>query len=343
MLFYRIAALLGLAGVFCAPAADWLNQGGDPQHTNWQKREKSINAATVPGLKPIWKRPLAGAAFSSPVIMGRLVTHRGTVELVFVLSNSGDLYAVDGDFGTVFWKRHFEGSPPSSCQLNDVPTPVLTPPAADYNEDEDDDVPQPLRPLYVLSSDGILHAVHPGLGTDLGTWKLLEPGVRASSLDLIGSNITVSTYEGCGGHAGAWSIDVSDPHSRPQARPIEHGHSRLEASWESDGASWTASIRNGRVTAFQPPGKPAWTSKALAATTPPVVAGGFNFCFRTGRPAPSCGVIRARRPHRKTALFQRERHSRIREVHVPRVGQRTHLLCIRRGTLLLWISCRYLT
>src|SRR5260221_11209895 len=56
-------------------AADWLNEG------KVQPLEREISPATVAGLRLIWKRKLGEAPLSSPVIMGRLITYRGTVEL----------------------------------------------------------------------------------------------------------------------------------------------------------------------------------------------------------------------------------------------------------------------
>ena len=144
-------------------AADWLNEGG--QH-NFQPLERELTPASVPGLKLIWKRKLGDGAvrLSSPVIMGRLITYRGTVELVFVNSSDGHVYAVDGDSGKIFWTRRFEsaaGAAPVKC--SEAATPALTPNPADV--DPDDDGPQPRRPLFVLASDG-LHTLNPIDGKD---------------------------------------------------------------------------------------------------------------------------------------------------------------------------------
>ena len=98
--------------------ADWLNEGGDALRRNAQPLEREITPATAAGLKLIWKRKLGeGAGLSSPVILGRLITYRGTVELIYVASADGHVYAVDGDFGKVFWTRAVFWAPMPCCRL----------------------------------------------------------------------------------------------------------------------------------------------------------------------------------------------------------------------------------
>ena len=143
-------------------AADWLNEGGDASRHNFQPLERELTPASAPGLKLIWKRTLGdGARLSSPIIMGRLITYRGTVELVFVTSSDGHVYGVDGDFGTLFWTRQLD----SKAAVCAAPaTPALTPNPPDV--DPDDDGPQPRRPLYVLAPDAMLHSLNPIDGKD---------------------------------------------------------------------------------------------------------------------------------------------------------------------------------
>jgi outer membrane protein assembly factor BamB len=182
--------------------ADWLSDRGDPQRSGWQRRERALNPDTVKNLRLLWKRKLQSPSTSltAPTMLGRVVTHRGTAELVFVAGSTA-VYAVDGDFGTLFWKRDLEGA--SSA------TPVLAPPAAGFDEDEDDDAPQPLRPLYVMAKDGNLHALNPGDGRDLSTWKFLTPGVKRSGLNFAAGIVYATAQD------GIWSIDVSGPGTKP--------------------------------------------------------------------------------------------------------------------------------
>ena len=145
-------------------AADWLNEGGDARRRNVQPLERAITPARVGGLKLIWKQKLGdGAGLSSPVIMGRLITYRGTVELVFVAAADGRVYAVDGDFGKIFWTRRLEVG---AARCGAVATPGLAPIAPGVDPDED--VEQPTRPLFVVSADGVLQGLNPVDGKDVG-------------------------------------------------------------------------------------------------------------------------------------------------------------------------------
>ena len=139
-------------------AADWLNEG------RVQPLEREITRATAKDLKLIWKRKLGdGARLSSPVVMGRLITYRGTVELVFTSSSDGRVYAVDGDFGKVFWTRDLVAG---SSKCAEPATPGLTPNPPGV--DPDDDGEQPRRPLYVQAPDGVVHSLNPIDGKDDG-------------------------------------------------------------------------------------------------------------------------------------------------------------------------------
>src|SRR2546423_5865561 len=167
----RLAALVAMLA-FSTKAgrpADWLNYGGDAQRSGWQKHETILSAKTVKGLRLLWKWKFDNAAqgrnsLTAPVILGRIITHRGIRELVFVAGSSNNVYAVDADLGKLFWKRHLDSAISDRkwiwpCGSGLTAAPALAPdPAARSSDDADeDDAPTPMRPLYVLSSDGRLH------------------------------------------------------------------------------------------------------------------------------------------------------------------------------------------
>lgn len=277
----RLCAWVVCGAMACAAAqavSDWLCEGGDAQGSRWQRNERELNPQSVKKLRLIWKRKLeSGALSSAPVILGRLITYRGTVELVFVATASGEVYAVDGDFGTVFWKRQLKTGAPASASCPPA-APVLTPLAAGF--DEDDDGPQPARPLYILSA-GRLYALNPQDGRDLSAPRqFLPPGARQAALRLIGTTLYAAAGP-CGGAPGqTFSIDVSRPESKPVVR---HGGVRPSgAAWQdARGVKWTASAGpapRGAITAFRA-GRRAWATPELIAPSPPVVAGGLLFAL----------------------------------------------------------------
>lgn len=176
-----MTAALILLAIATLQSADWINEGGNARRTNWQPEEREITPASARNLKLIWKRQLGGGGhqLSTPIILGRLITYRGTVELVFVTSSKGFVYAVDGDFGKVFWTHQL---PLNSNRCATVATPALTPLAPGF--DPDDDGPQPLRPLYVLAPDAMLHTLNPIDGKD---YSMPRPASCAASLVVRGT------------------------------------------------------------------------------------------------------------------------------------------------------------
>jgi outer membrane protein assembly factor BamB len=109
-----IGALL-LACLIVVPiwAADWITHSGDFQRTGWQKDETKLTKDNVKSLQLLWKVKLETKQRSvyslyGPLILERAITDRGFKELAFVAGADNDLFAVDADLGTLFWKKHFD-------------------------------------------------------------------------------------------------------------------------------------------------------------------------------------------------------------------------------------------
>ena len=82
-----VFAVLGLSVLLVAAVPDWLNSGGDPQGSGWQKRERYITLDSLKQFKLLWKLKLDNEsrgpnALTAPVIFGPIITHRGMKELV---------------------------------------------------------------------------------------------------------------------------------------------------------------------------------------------------------------------------------------------------------------------
>jgi outer membrane protein assembly factor BamB len=118
------AAIAGLYGQ-ARSAPDWTTAGGDAQRTSWMPVDPYISADSVAKFQFIWKLKLDnesrhGRSLTTPVALGNLMTFRGFKSLIFVGGSSNNVYALDYDFGTVFWQtrhsylagpREFAGSP----------------------------------------------------------------------------------------------------------------------------------------------------------------------------------------------------------------------------------------
>jgi outer membrane protein assembly factor BamB len=216
-------------------AADWLSLGADPQGSGWQRHGKTLTVENSKDLKLLWKRQLddpsiVGGWLSAPVILGPTITHRGVRELVFIADAHDNLYAIDADLGTLFWKRHFDVSPmaertaESPCHPGMPATPVIEPdPDEDVSgnpvtDDEDDDEPGPMRPLYAVSSDGRLHTIRVSDGTDTSVpIEFLPPHANYSSLNYWSGVVYAGSFDDCGrAPHGVWSINVKKSDATPE-------------------------------------------------------------------------------------------------------------------------------
>jgi outer membrane protein assembly factor BamB len=200
-----------MIAVLSLAAGDWLNRGGDPQHSGWQRRGKTIDAGNAGRIKLLWKQKL-DEDLTAPVMLGPIVTHRGIKELVFAGGASDTIYAVDADLGRVFWKRHIAGvAGPCGGGLTAAPAMAPPPPGAKTSED-DDEGHTPMRPFYFVASDGVLHTIRPADGIDMAPEQTFVPAnANLSALTFAGRFVYATTANGCGGvPEGVWAIDTAD-------------------------------------------------------------------------------------------------------------------------------------
>jgi outer membrane protein assembly factor BamB len=116
-------SVLAVFGVLCVErsysqgrsAPDWTTEGADAQRSSWIAADPWISLDAMSGFKFLWKLKLDNEArqlnaLTSPVSMANLNSFRGFKSLVFVGGSSNNVYAIDYDFGTLFWKTHFNYS-----------------------------------------------------------------------------------------------------------------------------------------------------------------------------------------------------------------------------------------
>jgi outer membrane protein assembly factor BamB len=266
------ALLLTCLGVIPIWAADWITHSGDFQRTGWQKDETKISKDTVKNLQLLWKIKLETKQRSvyslyGPLIIERAITDRGFKELAFVAGASNDLFAVDADLGTLFWKKHFDwhaGVPESEEQTFLCPGgltawPVLMPPpgrgrgpggpppgargaapapaAPAAPQRGTSSAPQrgnpfAIRTVYALSGDGELHLVNINNGDDVGpALKFLPPNGKPYSLAWVNNVIYTITGQGCGGNPNSvYSLDLSDA-----AKTVRYWRSGSGGLWGTAG------------------------------------------------------------------------------------------------------------
>src|SRR5262249_50797465 len=238
------ALLLACLVAIPTGAADWITHSGDFQRTGWQKDETKISKDTIKDLKLLWKIKLETKQRSvyslyGPLIVERAITDRGFKEIAFVAGANNDLFAVDADLGKLLCKKHFDWHADVQeteqasflCPGGLTAWPVLQPPPARGRGPGGPPPPArggapaapapqrggqgifAIRPIYVLSGDGDLHAVNINTGDDLApAMKFLPPNGKPYSLAFVDNIIYTITGQGCGGTPNSvYSLDLSEP------------------------------------------------------------------------------------------------------------------------------------
>ena len=139
------AAMSVLIHAQARSAPDWTTRGFDAQRTSWMRVDPYISIESLSRFQFLWKLKVDnesrhGNALTAPVGLGNLMSFRGFKSLMFVGGSSNNVYAIDYDFGTLFWRTHhnytagareFAGSPrcPGGMTLPLTRETSLTPPA----------------------------------------------------------------------------------------------------------------------------------------------------------------------------------------------------------------------
>ena len=89
---------------------EWTTSRGDAQRTSWVRTDVRLTKDAVQKgeLKFLWKMKLDNDtrqlnALTTPVLMDRLISHRGFKALAFLGGSSERMYAVDTDLARVYW------------------------------------------------------------------------------------------------------------------------------------------------------------------------------------------------------------------------------------------------
>lgn len=104
-------AMTGLIHAQARSAPDWTTQGFDAQRTSWMRVDPYISLDNMSKFQFLWKLKVDnesrhGNSLTTPVALGNLMTFRGFKSLIFVGGSSNNVYGIDYDFGTLFWRTH---------------------------------------------------------------------------------------------------------------------------------------------------------------------------------------------------------------------------------------------
>src|SRR5690348_15335394 len=209
---YRVMKKLLLLSALIATGSamgqvDWPLYRGDAQRTGVQRREHILSTASLDKFRLLWTRKLGEKPLTAPTILGRLISHRGFLELVFIANADGNVFAIDDDLNRIFWRRHIpQSARPCGSGLRAAP---IFPPLANNAIDSDEDNPYAPRPVYVLSGDGKLYKLSPMTGEDISPpVNFVPPNAKVSNLNYSNKTIYTTTSGGCGAPAAVWALNT---------------------------------------------------------------------------------------------------------------------------------------
>ncbi len=147
-----------------ALAYDWLQFGGNAQHSGNNTYETALTTANVSTLTSKYSASLPSTADGTPVFLEGVTTPGGVKDILFATTTDGWIVALNAQTGATLWS-HQNG--PGSCKINNGSSTCYTTssPAIDPNR------------LYVYSYglDGSVHKYKVGDGTEISTggWPAL--------------------------------------------------------------------------------------------------------------------------------------------------------------------------
>ena len=193
----------------------WTAFGGDAQRTGWNKIETEITPETAPKLKLEWSikldnAPMAMNGLTAPLARAQIYTAKGVRDLAIVAGSSDKLFVIDADTGKIYWQKTLgvEGKPQRAptwlCPNGLTATPVLAPAPTGSGSSG--------QALYVVASDGRLHAFNLVSGEDLmPPTQFLPPFAKMWSLNAANGMLYSTTSQGCNGVAsGVYGMDLTN-------------------------------------------------------------------------------------------------------------------------------------
>src|SRR6266699_272771 len=126
---YRVMAAVSaavLGGVVWAQLGglatqEWSTSGGDAQRSSWIRKDTLISKSAMATGKFgfLWKlkvnnQPRQLTYFSRPALVGNAMGIKGFRSLTVLAGASNTVFAVDNDFGVMYWEKHFDAAIPAS-------------------------------------------------------------------------------------------------------------------------------------------------------------------------------------------------------------------------------------
>src|SRR5260370_742625 len=103
---------------------EWSTSGGDAQRYSWIRKDALISKSAMSTGKFgfLWKlkvsnQPRQSSYFSRPVLVGNAMGTKGFRSLTVLAGASNTVFAVDNDFGVMYWEKQFDAAIPASSTV----------------------------------------------------------------------------------------------------------------------------------------------------------------------------------------------------------------------------------
>ncbi len=178
--FNTLAAVILLVLTSLGPVCsyNWLQFGGNAQHTGSNYNEASINTSNVNRLQRLYQVDLATSIDGPVAYLSDVATPNGIQDVVYGTTWSGGILALDAHTGVQVWaKQPFTGT----CKIKGTSYDCIVHSAAAVDPN--------LKYVYSYSLDGKVHKYRVGDGTEIigGGWPevaTLKPDLEKQSASL---------------------------------------------------------------------------------------------------------------------------------------------------------------
>ena len=180
---------------------EWLTWGGDIERTGWNRGETALSKQTVARLSLKWKTQIdkdvsieiesGNSMLTAPLVAQGVRTPQGMKTVLYTLSASNTLAALDAATGASIWRRTFDNTVDPRSAPNWICTNVSTAtPVIDKAKNT----------IYMLAADGRLHGVDLASGQArlVPPPEFVTPFSRNWSLNLVDGVLYTTVGRGCG-------------------------------------------------------------------------------------------------------------------------------------------------
>ena len=180
---------------------EWLTWGGDVERTGWARGETTLSKQTVGRLGLKWKTQIdkevsieiesGNSMLTTPLVAQGVKTPQGEKTVVYTLSASNTLAALDAATGATIWRRTFDNTTEPRATPNWICTNMSTAtPVIDKGKGT----------IYLLAADGRLHGVDlsNGQAKVIPPPEFVTPFSRNWSLNLVDGVLYTTVGRGCG-------------------------------------------------------------------------------------------------------------------------------------------------